>query len=166
MKKIKNKKGIAMVELMIANTLIVVGILGLVALINSSLVFTRDASDGFITSYLAAEGIEIVRGLVDEAIIREEDWDSIGERFSGTYEVQYDSSSLEPHQGRFLKFEENTGIYSYDNNGAQTSFKRKIRISQNLAEQFFQVNSIVEGSVRGKKISVDVEDRFYNWRRH
>ena len=55
-----------MIEAMVAAVVGVVGILGVVGLLTDSLSKSNQIGDRFIATYLAAEGIEIVRGLIDE----------------------------------------------------------------------------------------------------
>ncbi len=55
-----------MIEAMVAAVVGVVGILGVVGLLTDSLSKSNEISDRFIATYLAAEGVEIVRGLIDE----------------------------------------------------------------------------------------------------
>lgn len=55
-----------MIEAMVAAVVGVVGILGVVGLLTDSLSKSNQISDRFIGTYLAAEGVEIVRSLIDE----------------------------------------------------------------------------------------------------
>lgn len=55
-----------MVEAMVASVVGVVGILGVLGLLTNSMEKSREVSERFIATFLASEGVEIVRGLVDE----------------------------------------------------------------------------------------------------
>lgn len=88
----KNNKGFSLVEVMVSIGVILVGFTGTLTLINRSIAFHDLAYSRLTASYLAQEGIEIVRNLRDENIIKNQEW-NYGLK-SGTYQVQYNSSSL------------------------------------------------------------------------
>lgn len=86
-----------MVEAMVASVIGVVGILGVLALLTNSMAKSREVSERFIATFLASEGIEIVRSLVDENYTNGTSpyttWDNLfvdGQK--SYYRMQYDVS--------------------------------------------------------------------------
>ena len=155
------KKGQLLIESMIAISIIVVGLLGLVGLLSRSLSLNRVVSDQFTANYLAAEGIEVVKNIVDANTVQKQPW-NLG-LANGEYQVSYDSVQLESTLRQPLVFEEGTGRYSYGF-GRPTSFVRTIKIEL-LSQDEIKVNSIVNWTTRGGgKFEVNTEDHFFNWR--
>ncbi len=85
-----------MVEAMVASVVGVVGILGVLALLTNSMAKSREVSERFIATFLASEGIEIVRGLVDENYTNGTDphtpWNGLFSEGRNDYQMQYDTS--------------------------------------------------------------------------
>ena len=59
-----------MVEMLVAVTIIVVALLGILALLNRSLGLNRVAAEQYTAAYLASEGIELVKNLFDRSYIQ------------------------------------------------------------------------------------------------
>jgi hypothetical protein len=84
-----------------------------------------------------------------------------GLAINGTYEVEYNSSSLLSNQNRFLRFDSNSKTYNYSNT-QNTPFIRKIEIT-NINSNHIRVKSTVSWISRGgAQFQVDLEDHFYN----
>lgn len=58
-------EGFAIIETMIALSIITIGFYALVTLVNQALAISRTVADDFTGTYLAAEGIEVVKNLID-----------------------------------------------------------------------------------------------------
>ncbi|MEK9183982.1 MAG: hypothetical protein AAB890_02830 [Patescibacteria group bacterium] len=161
-KSVHNNKGYLLIESIIAITLVTVGLLGIFSLLSRSLSLNRVVSDRVKAAYLAAEGIEIVKNLIDNNLIQERPWNyEIGD---GEHEVDYRSVSLAPRQVRFLNFNPVDGFYSYDN-FQSTNFQRTIAINTSTDGQEIRVNSKVNWTTRGGgKFDINLEDHFFNWR--
>lgn len=155
-----------MVESIIAVSLIVVGLLGVFALITKSVRMNKDVYNRFVASYLAAEGIEVIKSIIDTDVATPGvQWNkTIG---TGSYQVQYDSmknsitnlygaSSTAP-----LILDKTTRSFSYGG-GENTLFKRTI-LTEDTGD-FIKVRSIVEWEIDGKKQVVNFEDAFSQWR--
>jgi len=153
--------GQLLIESIIAISIIIIGLLGLVGLLSRALSLNRVVSDQFTANYLAAEGIEVVKNIIDANIIQKQPW-NLG-LANGEYQVSYDSPKLESTLRQPLVFEEKTGRYSYGF-GKPTSFVRVIKIEL-LSQDEIKVNSIVSWTTRGGgKFEVNAEDHFFNWR--
>lgn len=161
-KLVHNKKGYLLVESIIAIMIVTVGLLGIFSLLSRSLSLNRVVSDRVKAAYLAAEGIEIVKNLLDNNLIQEKPWNSGVS--DGEYEVDYKSLSLSPKESRFLSFNSSDGFYSYGD-FQPTSFKRTIIINNSEDGQTMRVNSDVKWTTRGGgKFEINLEDHFFNWR--
>lgn len=168
-----------MMEAMITISVVMVGMLGIVTLVSRSLAFNTDATRKFTAIYLAAEGIEVVKNLVDRNYAaaatnppptQPPAWDeNINE---GRYQVQYDSTDLGPELGTsagdWLVFDASTGLYSYAA-GESGGYRRVVDITETdhdedgFADEII-VRSVVSWSARGVDDAVVLEDHFFNWR--
>ena len=159
-----SKNGQFLVEAAVAISILVVGFLGMFTLLSRSFYLSRVVTDNYTATYLAAEGIEVVKNLIDANVIQKKAWDfGITD---GTYEVSYDTKVLGPDQDRFLSFDTNTNLYGYSG-GAQTNFKRKVKITHQEVggvEDEIQVISTVTWSTGLAQSSIRLEDHFFNWR--
>ncbi|HOK20877.1 MAG TPA: prepilin-type N-terminal cleavage/methylation domain-containing protein [Candidatus Paceibacterota bacterium] len=164
----KNNKGFSLVEVMVSIGVILVGFTGALTLINRSIAFHDLAYSRLTASYLAQEGIEIVRNLRDENIIKNQEW-NYGLK-SGTYQVQYNSSSLSAYTGENLLLDSVSGVYTYDanENTRETRYNRRIEIQVISPDSLdssdeIRVISIVRWSNRGGDFEIRVEDHLFNW---
>lgn len=161
MKKSKIDNGYLMIESMIGITIAIVGILGVLGLISRSTSLNRLVSNQFIGNYLAAEGIEITKNLIDANIIQNKPWN---QGFTnGSFEADYSSLTLEFSRNRSILFDPTYNRYGYQTGNA-TSFTRTINIEL-IGSEEIKVNSIVSWITRGGgQFNVNLEDHFLNWR--
>lgn len=156
--------GQALIEVLVAISVLTVGFLGIVTLLSRALSLSRVVSDSYTATYLAAEGIEITKNIVDAQFLGpRRGWNSAVS--PGDFEAEYDSLTLNAYAGRKLLLDPQTKIYSYKN-GVLTPFIRKITIAfVGSGQQEIIVNSEVDWPTRGGGgSSVNLEDHFYNWR--
>jgi hypothetical protein len=159
--KVKSRGGQLIIESMIGISIAVVGILGVLTLLSRSISLNRVVSDQFTGVYLAAEGVEITKNLIDANIIQFKPWNQ--GFLSGSFEADYNSINLEPNQNRRLLFDSANNFYSYDG-GNPTNFIRTINI-QLIGSEEIKVNSVVKWTTRGGgNFEVNSEDHFFNWR--
>jgi len=160
--KIKSKKGYLLMEVMVAISLLTIGFLAVLSLVSNSLSLNRIVSDQFTANYLAMEGIEIVKNLIDSNYLSGNPWN---QGFSnGNYEVDYQSVNLEADLQRRFLFDSTSGFYDY-NGDIKTPFKRTIAVELLEGGNEIKVNSIVEWTGRGGgEFEVNLEDKFFNWR--
>lgn len=163
--------GFFVVEAIVSVSALVVGFLGIVTLLSNSLALNRVVSDSYTGNYLALEGIEIVKNLIDANAIQKSGW-NCGFINGGDFEIEYNSlpatggcpgTALEPNSSRLLGFDPGVGLYGYS--GSQgTGFRREIKINI-LSDNETQVNSIVSWTTRGGGTSsVNLEDHFWDWK--
>jgi four helix bundle protein len=150
--------GQIMVEALIAITIAVVGLLGIFAFLSQSLGLNRNVANRYVATYLAAEGIELVKNIADGS-----SWGGfINTACAEEYEISYEESSLSCFTDKFLKFDPSTGVYGY-RLGENTKFKRKIVITEPQPGVEVQVVSEVTWEDRGGvKMKIDLEDHFFN----
>ncbi|MFH1759098.1 MAG: hypothetical protein ABH822_00875 [Patescibacteria group bacterium] len=156
------KNGYILVESVVAMTIVVVGLLGIFSLLSQSLSLNRVVGDRYVGTYLAAEGIEVAKNIIDNNIVNSRPWNA---GFSnGSFEVDFDSLSLESNLNRYIKLDSPNGRYGY-RDGADTRFKRTIKIELLGSGEEIKVNSVVKWLSRGEAdFKVDLEDHFFNWR--
>lgn len=149
-----------LIESMIAIGIITVGLLGILTLLSNALGLYRVIADQYKGVYLASEGIEVVKSIIERNVIlgSPTPWNS---GFSnGFFEVDYSSDSLMALTGNPLLF--NNGIYSYALGGVATPYRRTIKI-QLIGSDEMRVNSTVTWITRGGgSFSVNLEDTFFN----
>jgi len=133
-------KGFTLLEVIVAIFLLSISVIGILSLINQTIVSSQITSSRLIASYLAQEGIEIVKNLRDTNFLKIHkgeiinwydnilccssppcDWTQ-----DYTCEGDYNDSSLTAFQDRQLKIDGN--FYQYSASATETPFKRKIII--------------------------------------
>lgn len=154
-----NNQGQIIVEALIAITVAVVGLLGVFSFLSQSLGLNRTVADRYIATYLAAEGIELVKNLADGSL----NWgDLIVTACAEEYEVSYADLALSCFTGNLLKLDPATGNYGYIL-GEDTRFKRRIIITEPQSGTEIKVVSEVTWPARGSgEFKIDLEDRFFN----
>lgn len=163
------REGSSLVEAMIALGLVMMGLLGIVALLTRSLALNRAVVNETIAAGLAAEGIEVMRNIIDANIAERGRalWTenlSEGEFSIDAESVVENTTALRPFDGVPLWFRPSDGTYGVDERGGEASrFTRKLAITM-FADDEVQVNSIVEWDEKGETKSLNVEDHFFNWR--
>ena len=160
--RMKNANGYLLIESMIAITIVMVGLLGIFALLSRSLSLNRVVADRFVAAYLAAEGIEVVKNIIDNNLLAGRPWNAgVG---NGSYEVDSDSDRLETNQGRNLSLNQVSGLYGYGE-PQSTNFKRVIKIAVAKDGGEITVGSQVSWVTRGGgRFEINLEDHLFNWR--
>ncbi len=178
-----SRGGQSLVEAMMALSVLTLGFLGMVSLLSKSLVLTRVVSDQATATYLAEEGIEIAKNLIDHDVWAHHanpavtGWGTCFFEDSLTdVELDYTTtncSSLKVFSlGNPLLFDPVTNLYGYhfpaSDDPVSTGFTREIKVSEGdyngteYAE--ITVDSKVRWSTAGVNQSLDLEDHFYDWK--
>lgn len=155
-------RGQALVEVMIAVGILSVGFLGVISLLSKAFGLNRVVSDNYVGTYLAAEGIEVAKNIIDNNIVQGLPWnDGISD---GDFEVDHSSMSLDQsYTGRTLSYSPSTHLYDYSG-GNPTTYRRRVSI-QLPGQNEIRVSSEVTWLARGGGTSeVQLEDHFFNWR--
>lgn len=155
------RSGQLLIEAMIAISIITVGIVGVLALLSRSLTLNRVVADQYTATYLAAEGIEVVKSIIDANIVNARPWNQ--GLTDGAYEVDFQSVALTPDAGRQIQFDAATGYFGYQG-GTPTNYRRQVQIAL-ISSDEVRVNSIVDWTTHGGgTFSLSTEDHFFNWR--
>lgn len=174
MLKNEKLKGQLIVEVIVALGVLTIGFMGTLALLSRSIGLSRVVSDNYTATYLAAEGIEIVRNIIsrDNVNIARDPlatpWAS--GFIDGVYEVEYGSdllTAIPPQSGpRPILFNSLTKFYSYleTSDTRETPFVRAVGIELKHNNNEMAVSSTVRWSTRGGgNFEIVLEDHFFNW---
>lgn len=165
MRLLPPRHGQALIEVLVAISILVVGLLGVVGLLSRALGLNRVVADNYTATYLASEGIEVAKNIIDANSLNGAGWNA-GINFGNDLEVDYDSDNLRNiATGRPLLFDAASRRYSY-RSGLETPYFRRIRVELvNGGAAEVKVTSEVNWVTRGGGESkVVLEDHFYNWR--
>ena len=171
---------------MIAISILTAGFLGIAGLLARSFFISRITSGELTATYLASEGIEVTKNIIDHDVYvpgMPAAWGTCGGNCTadGAYTVEYDSQTLtlvaqNSHCSALvaiqpLRFDATAGLY-YDQStglhgitGTPTNFTRCIQLAHSSDGNELTVDSVVtwtSGAFVGQNI--DLEDHFYNWR--
>jgi hypothetical protein len=177
-------RGQFLIEAIVAGSILITGFTGILALLSQSLHLNRVVTDNYVGTYLAAEGIEVVKNIIDHNVMKivgctDPDlcssviapcgscrWDA--GLSGGPREVDYESTTLAPAGGgRKLKFDSTTGLYGYGS-GVDTPYERVVRINRNPQPDNnpdeIEVVSTVTWSTGMLSSQTELIDRFFDWR--
>ena len=176
---IHSSRGQTLVEALIALTLLTVGFIGIATLLTKSFQLNRTTMNNAQATYLAAEGIEITKNLIDHDIyVGLPGNDDFGNCFydgSGYYyPIDYQTvaspatdcsgvlnySTTPPNTP--LYFNPTTHSYVASSLGAMpTNFTRNVKITE--SSDAIDVQSTVTWTDGGSSNAVTLEDVFYDW---
>lgn len=177
-----NSRGFTIIEMAISIFLLAVAVIGIFTSFSFVGMLSAEAEDRLAATYLAQEGIEIIRNIRDTNWLQnvlkpgEVAWDD------GLYacqqemgcEVDYkttgeDANLAYPWQDRYLKRGENDPFFNYGS-GSVTKFKRKITIDASLAPYILKVKAEVFWNKKptiinpnGAIDSFVAEETLYDW---
>ena len=153
-------KSFTLIEIVMAIFLLTVGTVGAFSLIQRTAIFTSTSSSKLVATYLAQEGIEIIRNIRDTNYLEGTVWtDGIG--FNTDYRLDYRSTGFpDATCGNYLKYASGFYICSSDASG---KFQRQIIIVENIANKI-TVSVKVSWQERGVTQQIFAETALYNWR--
>ncbi len=164
------RRGQSLIEMMIAVTALTVGFIGISSLLSQSFALNRLTANEMTATYLASEGIEIAKNLVDHDVYAGgTGW---GTCFSGKgttdFELDYATTDCNTltrfvSPGDLLWYHQDTRLYDYSpNGGAVTGFRRMVRVLTN-GDQITAIAEVWWPGLAGTSGSLVLEDQFYNW---
>ena len=166
-------KSFSLIELIIALSLITAGVIGAFGVFQKIIISTSIASSRLIASYLAQEGIEIVRNIRDSNWLEDAEDPLVDIEWSGGLtgcqagcEADYrdQKGEVDSYGGRYLKID--GGFYNY-NSGDETRFKRKITITPVEDDEFevykLEVLVEVEWEEHGGSPKISAQENLYDW---
>lgn len=158
---LKTKKGVTLVELLVAIAVISSGIVGIFGMLSSTLRSADTANAKFRAAYFAKEGIEMVRYIRDTNAIQERvrgSWINYG-----NYHALHHSSLCGSCCEIPWDFKYGDGIESCATSPSPGEMVRQIQV--NSAGNYIEVFSTVIGETReGEEFSVTAKERIYNYR--
>lgn len=162
--QIQKGAGFTLIEVLVTIFVVTVGIGGVFVLVQRSASTASVVQSQLVASYLAQEGIEIVRNIRDTNHVTIfntgiGNWDDNLTSCSSGCEADWDDATLTAFGDRFLNIAANR--YTYDA-GTQTIFKREITIDTS-APDILRVSIEVRWADRGVTRSVTVSGNLYNW---
>jgi len=146
----------------VAIFILTTGTMGAFSITQRTVAFASIFSSQLVASYLAQEGLEIVRNFRDSNYLQELAWDNGLTGCTTGCEVDYDDSALLSwtDSGRFLKVGDGFP-YNYDT-GDDTLYKRKITITSGV--NVLNVSVEIFWQERGGSHRVVAETRLNDWR--
>ena len=162
-------------------TMLTIGFLGAIALLSRSLALNRFTASNVTATYLASEGVEIAKNLIDHDVFAQEfggqgtGWGSCFGN-GGSFEIDNTTGesggwgqcppngSLYPWPaagGDPLRYDAVTHTYGYQN-GTPTVFTREISVT-NGTNEITVVSTVFWQGLDGASEKVALEDHFYNW---
>lgn len=158
----RKNSGSLMMESLVAMALVVVGLFGIFNLIYVSIGADSLAVHKLQATYLAAEGVEIIKNYID----LEGYTNFVGTVASGTYQVAYEDNGPIGGPQRVCQLPD--GSFSQDpqwcgnpvNKAVKTVFQRSVTITYPNSSTT-DVSSAVTWTEKGQNQSVILEDRFY-----
>ena len=175
--KIQNtryKRAFTLVEALVALSILIVGIISGFILVTKALYNVTIIQDRLTASFLAQEGIELVRQIKDTNYLKtlsgtSTDWDN-NLKTDGDYLISADINAetviLLPWQDKSLYYHPSFGLYNYDNTGdaTPTVFKRKINIIHVSSDEI-RVQIIMDWQSKNIKFTrgIIAEDHLFNW---
>ena len=155
-------KGFTLIEIMIAITLLTIGIMASYAVITKVVSLTYLNSFRFTASRLAQEGMELVSNTRDTNWLNGNDWDNGLTNCISGCEIDYNDPSFSPYLGEYLKIDSD-GFYNYED-GDDSRFKRKIIITNVSADELKIKVEVTWPRLGSSPGVLEVEEHLYNWR--
>lgn len=157
-------KGFTLIETIFSVSILAAIAVGSLTLVSKSVQSVSVSQNRLIASYLAQEGIEIIRNIRDGNWEDEDypiiiDWDN-GLSNCADCEIDYTMNSLADGGDPFLKLDSDN-FYNYSS-GSDTIFQRRISVSS-VSEQQKRVIAEIAWKYRGNDYSLAVETVLYNW---
>lgn len=164
---INQQKGVTLIEVLVAIFVVVTGLIGSLTLVTQVMQFTSLSSSKLIASYLAQEGVEIVRNIRDQAWL-DGSCDNICFQNifnDGDFQASYNDLSLEPFDSNeYLTL---AGDY-YEQQIGSGRFQRRINIVNDVDPDDANIPIIkVTVNVSWDQIGdqkIEVQENLYNWR--
>lgn len=131
MEENKKQKGFTLVEIIVGLSIVSIGVLGVFSMVSRFSDYSKVIRDSFVASYLAQEGVEIVKNIRDSNKLKNDEvnypWNLGLTQCSNGCEGSYDSNKLDVffEDGRNLYLSDNG--YKY-NDGTKTYYRRRITI--------------------------------------
>ena len=161
-----NNKGFSLIEVIAAIFILTVGVGGAFSLIYQTLSAVYTIRSELTASFLAQEGIEIVKNLRDNAWLESRaatstSWLTNLSEAGGDYEIDYSTQLLSrANNSTYLKVN-SSGFYNYSS-GTQTNFTRNVVLT-NISTTTVKVVVNIEWQTGGRDHSLEIVENITNW---
>jgi type IV pilus modification protein PilV len=171
------KRGFTLIEVLTALFIVAIGLSSVFGVINRVLNSTSNSVNRMTASYLAQEGVEIVRNIRDSNWLADRSGDTWTNnmRVGNSSEGDYNDSSLIDYTDRPLEISHD-GFYEnsrytqeeWDSSGgsisgySQSIFKRRITVTT-IDSSTIRVEVKIEWEEKNKNYNVIVEEELNNW---
>ena len=159
-------KGFSLIEVVTAIFILTVGVGGAFSLIYQTLSAVYTVRSELTASFLAQEGVEIVKNLRDNAWLESRaatstSWLANLSEAGGSYEVDYSTQSLSrADNSTYLRVDSN-GFINYSS-GSQTNFTRSITLT-NVSTTTVKVVVNIGWETGGRDHSLEIVENLTNW---
>jgi len=163
--KTKNMRGFTLVEMLVAITVLLVGIASPLTIASKGLFAARVARDQMVASYLASEAIDYVRAVRDTNALQGSNWLSgLGPCDTGNgCKIDVVQGNVSGCGGSCDVFNLYQGSYQYAGQGIPTTFQRIIRVDETVSEQEATLSVTVNWQSGFITRSVTMEETLLNW---
>lgn len=178
----KKQDGQIMIEAIVAISMVTIGLLGIITLLINSSRWNRDVSHELVATYLAAEGVEVMKNLIDASIASELRGDTMATWNAGLpeglYEIQHGAAfgsdgtlpgtpgarQISPNSAQKLMYDSGAGAYQYGS-GDASPFSRVVQvIGPRGGSDTLLVSSTVFWDGQEGVENIHLEDVFTYWR--
>ena len=159
-------KGFSLIEVVTAIFILTVGVGGAFSLIYQTLSAVYLVRSELTASFLAQEGVEIVKNLRDNAWLYSRaatstSWLAYLSEAGGDYEVDYSTQTLSrADNSTYMKVDSN-GFFNYSS-GDQTNFTRSVSLT-NVSTTTVKVVVTVGWQTGGRDHSLEIVENITNW---
>jgi len=153
-------RGFTLIETIVAIFLLTVGVVGSFSLMQRVTSFASISASQLVASYLAQEGIEIIRNIRDTNYLERQAWDS-GIDAGADSRLDYRSQVFpDATCGSYLR---HNGAFYICSADTSSKFQRQITIEKPAADRIV-VSVAVSWSERGNQHQVLAQTELYDWR--
>ena len=159
-RSLKNGAGFTLIETVVAIFLLTTGVVGSFSLMQRVTAFASISSSQLAASYLAQEGIEIIRNIRDTNYLEGSAWDA-GIGAATDFRLDYRSQNFpDAACGNYLKYAGNFYACSTD---TSSKFQRQVTVTKPAVDKM-SVSVTVKWAERGREHQVVAQTELYDWR--
>jgi hypothetical protein len=180
---LSSRSGQSLIEVMVAITMLTVSFLGISSLLAQSLALSRVTANNVTATYLASEGVEIAKNLIDHDFYAQQianQGNGWGDCYNKLYaihqgfEIDYSTVDCTPgntpkqySSSDYLYYHpDTTQLYDYnesnDVNAVLTGFTREITMTLN-GDEITVDSTVWFPGFSGATDNIQLEDTFYKW---
>lgn len=158
--KPKHNFGFTIIESTVAIFILTAGILGAFSFISHFTEYSSISTMRLTASYLAQEGVEIIKNIRDINYLEGESWNKGFSTSSFDGQADYTDTALSAYDSSYLNID-SSDFYSYDS-GSQSLFQRKINVATSTSDNAYIVVTVY-WSEKGRSHEVEVQEEITSW---